>query len=58
MKKTTKRERKMFIEGMECAIEWIRQDMSGGALRQFDLHTWKILDYIKQAKKFNNKKII
>lgn len=56
MKNTTKRERKMFIEGMECAIEWIRQDMSGGALRQFDLHTWKILDYIKRAKILNKLK--
>ncbi|MFA5642937.1 MAG: hypothetical protein WC945_09470 [Bacteroidales bacterium] len=54
MKAKTKKERELVIEGMECAIEWIRKDMSGGALRQFDLHTWKILDYIKQAKELNN----
>jgi hypothetical protein len=49
-----KEKQKSFIEGMETAIEWIRKDMNGGALRQFDIHTWKILEYIKEAKKANN----
>lgn len=49
--KNMNKEQKYFIEGMETAIEWIRQDMNGGALRQFDIHTWKILEYIKEAKK-------
>lgn len=40
-----------FIDGMENAIDIIREDMEGGALRQFDLHTWKVIDKIEQMKK-------
>jgi hypothetical protein len=39
-----------YISGMETAIEWIRKDMKGGALRMFDLHCYPILDYINQIK--------
>ena len=46
----SKKEQQAYIEGMEDGIEWIRKDMGGGALRMFDIHSYQILDYIKQVK--------
>ena len=43
-----------FLEGMEVSLEWARKDIGGSALRIFDMHTYFIIDYIKQTKELIN----
>lgn len=50
-KKVKELESKAFIAGMESAIAMIKENMNGGALRMFDLHSWQVEDLIRQLKK-------
>lgn len=51
---TNKKEKQAFIAGAEVAIQMIRENMTGSALRMFDLHSFGIEDLIKQIKDKNN----
>ena len=46
------------IVGMEGALEMIRKNMSGGALRMFDIQSYHLVNLIQQLKKksINNEK--
>jgi len=52
-KKNNIKQVKAFIAGAEFAIITIRENMSGSALRMFDLHSYQTEDLLKQIKKLN-----
>lgn len=42
-----------FIAGAETALAMVRENMKGGSLIIFDLHSYQVEDLLRQIKKIN-----